>query len=137
MASPVDESLWTVRPAFGVAGGPDEHALTDAGLALAFAVGARVRRGASTEALMALAASGGAGALSERVTGAHVRPTALGKFDQIAWGYLRAAGLVVSTGPDDISLTPQGRAAIERGHAEQRSLLERVRAAHPLSKGAA
>lgn len=131
MRSPVDEALWTVRPAFGVAGGPDEHALTEAGLALAFTVGSGVRRGAPSAAIQALAAGGG-GALAVR-NGSRMTATDLGRFDQLAWGYLKAQGMVEADGSDAVRLTARGRASIEAGKQEQERLLRRVREAHPIA----
>lgn len=129
-AQPVDPALWTIAPAFGVAGGPLEHQLTAAGRARAFSVGARVREGAPAEALEALANAGGEGLLTER-DGSRHRLTELGRFTQIAWGRLRALGLVESV-PDGVRLTAFGWLAWTRGKAERVSLLERVRAAHPI-----
>ena len=120
----IDPALWTVRPAFGVAGGPDEIVLTDEGLARAFTVGAQVRRGAAAEALAALAAAGGTGLTSTLVGARHVL-TALGRFDQVAWGHLRTLGYIESFERDGVRLTDRGLAAVERGLDEQRSLLQR------------
>jgi hypothetical protein len=127
-----DRALWTRRRVFGAAGGPDEVALTDEGLARAFSVGAQVRRGPAVEALRTLAALGGEGLLSNR-HGARLTPTALGHFDQITWGYLRDRGYVESVGSEGVRLTAAGHRAVADGHAEQESLLARCRraAGHP------
>lgn len=138
----VDPCLWTTRRRFGVAGGPDEIVLTDEGNAKAFSVGARVRRGQASEALEALASAGGHGLLSVRVDGARYRATELGRFDQVAWGHLRALGYVESTPPeqdkgiaDGVRLTDAGRHAVENGKEERIRLLERCSAAADLPFG--
>lgn len=131
-AAKTDSSLWTVRQRFGVAGGPDEIALTDEGNARAFSVGAQVKRGKAAEALEALESAGGQGALSER-HGARITPTDLGKFDQVAWGHLRSLGYVESLydGEDGVRLTDAGRQAVKNGRAERERLLARVSAEAP------
>lgn len=124
----VDPTLWTVQPVFGPAGGPDEVVLTDEGLARAFSVGAQVRRGPAAEALEALAAAGGAGLLvSWSGPRAHREP--LGRFDQIAWGHLKALGYVEADGTDGVRLTPKGHAAVRAGYEERCYFLERCREA--------
>lgn len=124
-----DRALWTVRRAFGVAGGPDEVALTEEGMARAFSVGAQVRRGDCAEALEALWSALGEGYLSVR-EGARLRLTALGRFDQIAWGHLRALGYVESIPPttdheEGVRLTEAGKRAAWDGTQERRALLTR------------
>jgi hypothetical protein len=142
-APSTDPNLWTVRRAFGVAGGPDEVVLTDEGRARrarAFSVGAQVRRGKFSEALQALAAEGGEGVLSKHRSGARYDLAPLGKFDQIAWGYLRELGYIESTPPEHgthgggVRLTPLGKARVERGYDEQKSLLERCELSSGLVK---
>lgn len=136
-----DTSLWTVRRRFGSAGGPDEIVLTKEGNERAFSVGAKVRRGPSALALEALWAQQGEGALSVRRPGsAKLELTALGRFDQVAWGHLRALGYVVSVPPepgvreDGVSLTEAGKLAAWAGIQERASLLERC---HKAAKGVA
>lgn len=123
-----DTALYTVRRAFGSAGGPDEIVLTDEGTARVFSVGARVRRGDAANALTALDAYGGEGFLSTR-EGAKLRRTELGRFDQIAWGHLRALGYVESFDREGVRLTENGRAAIVRAREEQAYLLDRCKRA--------
>ena len=127
-APATDPALWTRRRVFGVAGGPDEVVLTDEGQARAFSVGARVRRGAPAEALLALHMAGGAGHLSTR-DGARLRPTELGRFDQIAWGHLRALGYVESFDSEGVRLTDLGKRAVLDGFEERVGLLERCKRA--------
>lgn len=125
-----DPSLWTIRRAFGVAGGPDEVVLTEKGSALAFSVGAQVKQGAPSRALEKLAAMGGSAALTVK-RGARHGLTDLGRqFDQVTWGYLRSKGYVesfYSEGEDGVRLTAAGERAVERGHEERFYLLERAR----------
>jgi len=123
-----DPALWTVRPAFGPAGGPDEIYLTTEGMQRAFSVGAQVRRGAPAMALGALALAGGEGVLSTS-DGSKLRLTDLGRFDQMAWGHLRALGYVESFGREGVRLTEKGRTAIASGRDEQTRLLERCKRA--------
>jgi hypothetical protein len=128
----VDPVLCTTRRKFGVAGGPDEIVLTDEGLARAFSVGAQVRRGPPADALEALGLSQGEGHLSVRASGAKIRRTALGRFDQIAWGHLRQLGYVESFQDDEgdgIRLTVTGKTAIQRGVEERNYLLKRCQGA--------
>lgn len=120
-----DSALWTVRPAFGVAGGPLEVVLSVEGNARAFSVGAQVRRGAASEALEALSMSDGY--LTIR-SGSRLNRTALGRFDQITWGYLRDLGFAVSFQDergDGVRLTEHGQRAVQAGIAERLSLLDR------------
>ena len=125
-----DAALWTTRRRFGVAGGPDEVVLTDEGLARAFTVGAKVRRGDPAKALQLLWSQGGEGDFSVRKSGsARISPTALGRIDQITWGYLREKGYVESFPPDGVRLTKSGRSAVESGFEEQARLLERCKCA--------
>lgn len=127
--SRTDPALWTTRPAFGVAGGPDEVVLTDEGLARAFSVGAQVRRGGPAEALEALWSVQGNGYLSLRLEGGpRIRRTALGRFDQLSWGHLRALGLVEpfqDSSGDGVRLTEAGKAAAWAGIEERERLLSR------------
>lgn len=128
-----DTSLYTTRPAFGVAGGPAEIVLTEKGSDLAFAIGARVKPGSKLgPALLALHADT-RGALSVRSAGARVRPTDLLKrFDMLVWGNLQARGYVErwqDGDGDGVRLTDAGRAAVQSGHEEQARLLARCRAA--------
>lgn len=123
-----DPALWLTRPAFGVAGGPDEVVLSTEGLARAFSVGAQVRRGPAADALGALSAAGGAGLLSV-ADGSRLRRTDLGRFDQLAWGHLRALGYVESFDREGVRLTATGRGAIDRAREEQAYLLERCKRA--------
>ena len=139
-APPVDSSFWHTEAAFGVAGGPLVHKLTAAGRERAFCVGARVRAGAGAVALELLYTRGGEGRFGHRVSGARYQPSDLVRFDQVAWGYLRSLGYVESIAPDHeaglgdgVRLTKAGRLAVERGNDERRSLLERIRAAHPIT----
>lgn len=119
-----DPALWNRIPVFGNAGGPDKIVLSREGEERAFSVGAQVRRGPAASALVALGAAGGEGVLSV-ANGSRLRLTELGRFDQAAWGYLRALGYVESFDREGVRLTDAGRAAIARGHAEQASLLRR------------
>jgi hypothetical protein len=125
-----DPALWTVRRKFGVAGGPDEIALTEEGEARAFSVGAQVRRGPAAEALLALWSAQGEGYLST-ARGSRLQVTPLGRYDQIAWGHLRSLGYVESipreegAHEDGVRLTEAGKAAAWAGILEQRSLLAR------------
>ena len=129
-----DESLYTIRPRFGVAGGPDIVFLTEKGNEKAFSVGAQVS-GKVAEALQLLAQKGGEGYFSMPSTGSRVVATDLAlKFDQIVWGRLRAMGYAERIDPvrvehgDGILLTRDGEQAIARGHEEQERLLARCRA---------
>ncbi len=127
-----DPALWTTRRRFGVAGGPDEIALSDEGNARAFSVGAQVRRGGPAEALEALWSAQGEGHLSVRGEGARIKRTELGRFDQLAWGYLRVRGLVESYQDergDGVRLTEAGKKAAWAGIEERKHLLERCRRA--------
>lgn len=130
MRGSVDPALWTVRRVFGVAGGPNEIALTEAGSERAFSVGAQVKPGAPTRALEALAAHGGSAALTEKHGSRHLL-TQMGRdFDNITWGYLREKGYIESfyaEGEDGVRLTPAGKRAVERGHEERADLLNRIR----------
>lgn len=133
-----DPGLWTIRPKFGVAGGPDELTLTDEGEARAFSVGAGVRRGPQAEALEALWSVQGEGHLHVRGEGARIKCTPLGRFDQIAWGYLRCRGLVESFHDDHgdgVRLTEAGKRAAWAGIQERERLLERCRLAAGHSDG--
>lgn len=132
MTPSTDPALWTVRRRFGVAGGPDDIVLTDEGNERAFQVGAQVRRGGPAEALEALWSAQGDGYLSVRGEGARIKRTALGRFDQIAWGHLRARGLVESFQDNDgdgVRLTEAGKRAAWEGIEERKRLLERCRRA--------
>lgn len=127
-----DPALWTTRRRFGVAGGQDEIVLTDEGRLRAFSVGSQVRRGGPAEALEALWATQGEGYLAVRGEGARIKRTELGRFDQIAWGHLRARGLVESFQDehgDGVRLTENGKRAAWNGIAERGSLLERCKRA--------
>lgn len=132
MTVSTDAALWTRRPAFGVAGGPDEIVLTSEGEMRAFSVGASIRRGGPAEALLALWASQGEGILSVR-NGARMTRTELGRHDQVAWGHLRARGLVESFqdahGNDGVRLTDAGGRACRDGADERTYLLDRCRQA--------
>lgn len=134
-----DPALWTTRRAFGVAGGPDEVVLTDEGNALAFSLGAQVRRGPPAEALEALFVAHD-GYLAVRGEGARLKRTELGRFDQVAWGRLRVLGMVESFQDergDGVRLTEAGRRAVENGRAERQRLLARCqRAAQDRSSAA-
>jgi len=127
-----DPALWTFRRAFGVAGGPDEIVLTEEGNDRAFSVGAQVKRGAPAKALEMLWAAFGEGYLSVRGEGARWKRTDLGRFDQIAWGYLRVRGLVESFHDDNgdgVRLTEEGKRRAWSGVEERRHLLERCKRA--------
>lgn len=126
-AHSTDPSLWTVRRVFGPAGGPDEIVLTDEGHARAFSVGAQCKLVHC--AAMELLASVREGQFSARGEGARIHPTALGRFDQITWGYLREKGYAESVAPDGIRVTKGGLAAYLRGLDERRSLLDRCKLA--------
>jgi len=131
-----DPSLWVSRPVFGVAGGPVEIALTDEGEMRAWSVGAAVRRGGPAEALSALWSAQGEGHLSVRGEGARIKCTELGRFDQVAWGHLRARGLVESFQDDQgdgVRLTEAGKRAAWDGCQERRHLLDRCRRAAGVS----
>lgn len=125
-----DPALWIRRAVFGVAGGPTEVVLTDAGNGRAFSVGAQVRLGGPSEALRTLASAGGDGYLTVR-EGCRLRQTfALGRFDQIAWGHLRALGLIESfqnERGDGVRMTELGKRAADAGYEETHRLLERCR----------
>lgn len=127
-ARPTDPALWCSIPVFGVAGGPNKIVLSTEEEARAFSVGAQVRQGPAAEALAALFAIGGEGLLS-KLDGAKLRRTELGRFDQVAWGHLRALGYVESVDRDGVRLTTAGRAAASDGRAEQARLLERCKTA--------
>ena len=135
----VDPALWTTVPVFGAAGGPLEVVLTDEGNARAFSVGAQVRRGAASAALLFLHASGGSGVLAFG-SGARLSPSPLGHFDQVAWGHLRALGYVESVPPvhgvcgDGVRLTDAGRRAVAAGLEERARLLDRSRRAHEATR---
>jgi hypothetical protein len=127
-----DPALWTTRRKFGVAGGPFEIVLTAEGDARAFSVGAGVRRGTSAEALEDLWSRQGEGHLHVRGEGARLHPTELGRFDQIAWGHLRALGFVESFHDehgDGVRLTDAGKQAAWAGFEERKILLDRCRLA--------
>lgn len=125
MAS-TDPALWTTRRAFGVAGGPDEVVLTEEGAALAFSVGAQVRRGKPAQALEALFEACGFGLLTV-YDGPRARLTPLGLLGFDAWAYLRSRGLVEAPSLDSVKLTDAGQAACKNGFAERERLLERCR----------
>lgn len=137
MNGTVDTALWRVAPRFGGAGGPMAHELTEAGLARAFAAGAKVREGDAARALETLASLGGTAAIETR-RGARLELTELGRrFTALAWGTLRALGYVETIYADattgqGVRLTEAGRVAVENGQAERARLLARIRAAHPL-----
>lgn len=133
-----DAALWTTRRVFGAAGGPDEIALTAEGLGRAFSVGAQVRRGGPAEALEALWSAQGAGYLSTR-NGVRLIRTELGRFDQIAWGHLRALGFVESFQDeqgDGVRLTKAGKDAAWAGISERSHLLDRCRNAATIDDSA-
>lgn len=130
-----DISLWTTRRAYGVAGGPDEIVLSEEGSARAFSVGAQVRRGGPAEALEALWSDHGEGYLSVRGEGARMNRTELGRFDQIAWGHLRALDFVISfqdMNGDGVRLTEVGKRAAWNGVQERQRLLDRCKRAASL-----
>jgi hypothetical protein len=133
MARPAtDPALWTVQPRFGPAGGPDEVILTEEGEQRAFAVGAQIRRGPGADALEALWSARGEGYLLVRSEGARVRRTDLGRFDQVAWGYLIARELVESFQDecgDGVRLTDAGQRAASAGIEERHHLIDRCRRA--------
>ena len=127
-----DPDLWTTRPVFGPAGGCDEIVLSAEGDARAFSVGAGVRRGGPAEALSALWSVRGEGYLSVRKGGARIERADLGRFDQVAWGYLRDRGLVESfhdSAGDGVRLTGDGKRAAADGTQERLRLLARCRLA--------
>ena len=131
MTTNTDPALWTTRPAHGVAGGPLEVVLTEEGRQRAFSVGAQVRRGAPSEALLALVGAGGSALLLERV-GTRGSLTTLGKVGMPVWGVLVALGYVEEwhdASGDGVRLTDAGRRAVDSGHREQERLLERCRRA--------
>jgi len=131
-----DPSLWLTRPVFGPAGGPVEIVLTDEGDMRAFSVGAAVRRNGPAEALSALWSAHGEGHLSVRGAGASIKRTELGRFDQVAWGHLRARGLVESFQDDQgdgVRLTEAGKRAAWDGCQARRHLLDRCRRAAEVS----
>lgn len=127
---PTDPGLWTIRPKFGVAGGPDVLALTDEGMARAFSVGARIRRGQQSAALEALSDAQGRGRLEVRSVGARIKRTRLGEYDALVWGYLIARGLVENFQDDigiGVQLTEKGERAVKSGFEERKRLLARCR----------
>ena len=127
-----DPTLWTARPVFGAAGGPVEIVLTDEGDMRAFSVGAAISRGGPAEALSALWSTQGEAYLSVRGEGARIKRTELGRFDQIAWGHLRARGLVESFHDehgDGVRLTEAGKRAAWGGCQARNHLLDRCRRA--------
>jgi len=127
---PTDPALWTIRPKFGVAGGPDVVALTDEGHARAYSVGARIRQGKHASALEALWCAQGRGRLEVLGVGARIKRTRLGEFDALAWGYLIARGLVESFHDDigdGVQLTEKGERAHRSGEEERVRLLARCR----------
>jgi len=131
-APPVDASLWTMRPAYGSAGGPLVHALTDEGALKAFRIGSRLDDKAA-RALLELHARGGQGVTAKQV-GVKVKLTELGKFDQTIWGRLRSKGYVerVEGIADSVRITDAGAQALRAGFEEQKRLLQRVQKAHPI-----
>lgn len=136
MDNNTDSSLWTTRPVFGPAGGPVEVVLTEEGMARAFSVGSQVRRGGPAEALSALWSCCGIAYLSTR-DGACLTRTGIGRFDQSAWGHLRALGLVesfVDEKGDGVRLTDAGLRAASCGDEERRRLLDRCRRAEARRK---
>ena len=129
---PTDPALWTIRPKFGCAGGPDVLALTDEGEGRAYSVGARIRSGPQSAALEALAQAQGRGRLDVRSEGARIKHTHLGEYDALVWGYLIARGLVESFHDDvgdGVQLTEKGERAHRAGVEERERLLERCRRA--------
>jgi hypothetical protein len=74
----------------------------------------------------------GGGYLSVRSEGARIKRTELGRFDQCAWGYLRARSLVESFQDehgDGVRLTDAGNLAARAGVEERKYLLDRCRSA--------
>lgn len=134
-----DPALWALRPVFGVAGGPLEVVLTEEGTARAFSVGAQVRRGPASDALLTLATSGESGRLAVR-EGVRLSLTALGKaYSMPVWGVLEALGYVAQWHEHDgdgVRLTDAGWWAVENGRREQARLLERCRMAADATPGA-
>jgi len=136
----VDPTLWTIRPAFGVAGGPDEIVLTDAGLSRAYSVGAQVREGAPSQALEALDNAGGSAYLETGCAG-KVYPTEIAKhFDRCAWAVLKRLGYVEPIAPnhdrgtgEGVRLTVVGRNAAMAGECARLELIARVRCERGLS----
>lgn len=129
---PTDPSLFTVRPKFGCAGGPDEVVLTDKGAELAFAVGARLQQGPASAALLEL--HHGSGYLLKSRDGARLYATPLlERFNMLIWGALQERGYAErfkDRRGEGFSLTAEGRDAVRRGFAEQERLLDRCRRAH-------
>jgi hypothetical protein len=127
-----DAALWTIRRRFGNAGGPDEITLTDEGLARAFSVGASVRRGGPSEALEALWSASGAAYVLLRKNGVWTHTEFGRRHTGVAWGHLRALGLVESfynKHGDGVALTERGKIAAKCGLEERERLLERCRSA--------
>lgn len=127
----VDPAFWVCRPAFGQAGGPLEHALTEAGRLCAWSVGAQVRQGAPAKALADLHALGGEVLYTAR-SGARLSPSPFAReHDHLTLSYLRGLGYIEIESHakgETLRLTAQGRAACARSIAEADALLARVRA---------
>lgn len=130
---PVDPAFWEAAPKFGVAGGPLEHRLTEAGNHRAI----KVATGLDPKAFAALhSLHENAQALEER-RGSKVTLTPWGAQHGSQMGHLGARGLVelapaVRPGPErTYRITDKGREMVRAGHLEQARLLQRVRAAHP------
>ena len=124
----VDPSLYSVRPAFGCAGGPDEVALTAAGRARV----ARVATGLPAPAAAALEAVGEGEAFIERRRGSRIELTRFGRqhggpgaLGVLTCGNL--AELTLAHRERSYRLTPAGLDALGRLREEGETLEARIR----------
>ncbi len=142
-AKPVDSSFYGVRRKFGVAGGPDEHYLTDAGLEVTAKVGGGVTR-AAEEALRALPQDGQPILVEEEFVGERrgrtapmLRRTPWGEAHGELGAALSAKGLIeLSPIPERrekaYRITEKGKQTLQAIEAERARLMVRIAQAHPL-----
>jgi hypothetical protein len=138
---PVDSSLWRTGPAFGSAGGPIKHSLTEAGRSLAakVATGLPVKAVNALEALAALGAGSSPVAIEQAVGSKH-RLTPFGKEhgSPEALGVLTHRGfaeLAIVGGQDrHYRLTGKGKQSMQQIALERDLLLGRVQSAHPIDQ---
>lgn len=148
VGKPVDSSFWGVRQKFGVAGGPDEHYLTDAGLEVTAKVGGGVTRVAE-EALRALPQDGQPMLLEEEFVGER-RGRTVPMLRLTPWGAVHGElssalshhGLIeLSKIPERreraYRITEKGKQTLQAIEAERTRLLSRIARAHPLGSAGA